>query len=453
MPTYDLLIRSARVVTPDAVAQADIAVAHGRIVALAPELPGAAAETIDAAGLHALPGLIDAHVHVNEPGRTHWEGFATGTAALAAGGGTLCFDMPLNASPPTLDAHSFQLKRQAAERAAVTDFALWGGLVPGDLDRLDELAACGAIGFKAFMSNSGIDDFQAADDLTLSEGMARAARLGRVVAVHAESDSLTAALAARARAQGRRSARDYLASRPVVAELEAIQRAILLARHAGCALHIVHVSCGSGVALIAEARARGADVTCETCPHYLALTEDDVERIGAAAKCAPPIRDHHERELLWARLLAGDIQLVASDHSPAPPELKGAGDDFFALWGGIAGVQSTLPLLLTLGHHGRGLPLPAIAALTAANVAARFGLGHAKGAIAVGRDADLTLVDLHAEDELSRDGLLDRHRLSPYVGTRLRGLVRRTIRRGETIFRDGRVVATGGGRLVAADLV
>ena len=452
MPTYDLLIRRGAVVTPGGVALADLAISDGVIAAVGPEIAGAARAEIAAAGLHVLPAIIDAHVHFNEPGRTAWEGWATGARALAAGGGALCFEMPLNASPPTLDAASFALKRTAAEASSLADFALWGGLVPGDLGRLDELAACGVIGFKAFMSNSGIADFAAADDLTLFNGMARAARLGLPVAVHAESDPITSALAARALAEGRTSARDYLASRPVIAELEAIGRALLFAGQTGCALHIVHVSSGAGVALVAEARARGVNVTCETCPHYLTLTGDDVERIGAAAKCAPPIRASADQDDLWVRLLCGQIDLVASDHSPAPPELKGVGANFFALWGGIAGVQSTLGLLLEEGHHRRGLALTAIAALTAGNVAARFGIARRKGQIAPGADADLALVDLRERAPLRRADLLDRHRLSPYVGRTMGGRVTRTIRRGQTIFADGRAAAGTGGILITPDI-
>jgi allantoinase len=449
---YDLLIRDGHVVTPHGVVAADVAVVDERIAAVGPELAGDARELLDARGLHVFPGVVDAHVHFNEPGRAHWEGWATGSAALAAGGGTVAVEMPLNASPPTCDGAAFEAKRAAAEAASRVDFALWGGLVPGDLDRLDELAARGVIGFKAFMSNSGIADFAAADDLTLLDGMARAARLGLPVAVHAESDSLTAALAARAVAAGRVSARDYLASRPVVAELEAIGRALLFAAETGCRLHIVHVSSGRGVALVAAARARGVDVSCETCPHYLVLTEEDVARIGAAAKCAPPIRDAAAQAELWARLLAGEVDLVASDHSPAPAELKGgsggAGQSFFELWGGVAGVQSTLELLLAEGHHRRGLALAAIAALTAGRPASRLGLAPRKGELTVGADADLALVDLDTSWRLTRDDLRDRHRLSPYVGRPMRGRVLRTIRRGHTIYANGHVAEGAGGRLV-----
>ncbi len=445
---YDLLIRGGTLVAPEGVVGGDVAVDGGTIVAVAPELTGDAGATIDARGLHVLPALIDAHVHFNEPGRTAWEGWATGSAALAAGGGAVCLEMPLNASPPTLDAASFALKRAAAEAASLVDFALWGGLTPDNRGRLDELADCGAVGFKAFMSSSGIADFAAADDLTLYEGMVAAARLGLPVAVHAESEALTSALAARALAEGRLSVRDYLASRPVLAELEAIQRAILLATEAGCALHIVHVSSGRGVALVAEARARGVDISCETCPHYLVLTEEDVERIGAAAKCAPPIRDEAAREELWARLLGGQVDLVASDHSPAPPEMKGpAPTGFFGSWGGIAGVQATLELLLSEGHHRRGLGLAALARLTAGRVAERFALPR-KGRIVPGADADLALVDLGAAWTLERADLRDRHRLSPYVGRALRGRVVRTIRRGQTIYLNGKVADGAGGRLV-----
>ncbi|MFV9505897.1 MAG: allantoinase AllB [Oscillochloridaceae bacterium umkhey_bin13] len=449
--SYDLLIRHATLVTPTGPVAADLAVADGQIVALGPALAGHATTTLDASGLHVLPGLIDAHVHVNEPGRSHWEGWETGTAALAAGGGTLCFDMPLNASPPTCDGPSFDLKLAAAQAHARTDFALWGGLVPGNLDQLASLAERGVIGFKAFMSNSGIADFAAADDLTLYEGMAQAARLGLPVAVHAESDSLTAQLTARALARGQITIRDYLHTRPIMAELEAIQRAILFAAETSCRLHIVHVSSGRGVALVAEARARGVDVSCETCPHYLVLTEADVERIGAAAKCAPPIRDYAEREALWAHLERGTVDLVASDHSPAPPELKTASADgrgFFGLWGGIAGIQATLELLLSEGYHARGLSLTRIVALTAGTVAARFRLDQHKGCLAVGYDADLALVALDPPWTLRRDDLHDRHRLSPYVGRKLRGRVVQTIRRGTTIYRDGQLVGKGGGRLV-----
>jgi allantoinase len=437
----DLVIRGADVL---GAGPADIAVQDGAIAAVEPELPGGA-EEIDARGLLALPGAVDAHVHLNDPGRAHWEGFDSGTRALAAGGTTCAIDMPLNAVPPTVDGAAFDAKARAAAGHAHIDVALWGGLVPGDPDRLDELAARGVVGFKAFMSASGVEEFPAADDLTLLEGMARAARLGLPVAVHAENDAITSALARRAVAEGRTAMRDYLASRPVVAELEAIGRALALAEETGCALHVVHVSTGRGVALVAAARARGVDATCETCPHYLVLDAGDAERIGAAAKCAPPLRPAAEREALWAAL--DDVALVATDHSPAPAGLKG-GDDLFAAWGGIPGAQTLLALLHDAGVVRRGLPVARLAELLARGPARRFGLAPAKGSLRPGADADVVLLDPAGTWTIARDDLLDRHRLSPFAGRTLQGRVVRTILRGRTVARDGRIVAPPGGRVL-----
>jgi allantoinase len=443
---YDLIVRGGAGV-------GDVAVADGVIAAVGPELEGAAREEVDARGLVVLPGAVDAHVHLNDPGRADWEGFATGTAALAAGGTTTAFDMPLNAIPPTLDAASFDAKAAAAEGVARVDVALWGGIVPGPpahLDRLDELAARGVVGFKAFMSASGVEEFEAADDVTLLEGMARAAHLGLPVAVHAESDAITSRLAARAVAEGRTSMRDYLASRPVVAELEAIARAILFAQETGCALHVVHVSSGRGVALVAEARARGVDVSCETCPHYLLFDADDAERLGAAAKCAPPLRPRAVVEELWARVLAGDVDLIATDHSPSPAALKETGGDVFAAWGGIPGAQTLVSSLWSEGVVARGLPVERLALLTATWPAARFGLAPSKGALTPGADADMVVLNPGQDWTVTREDLHDRHRLSPFAaaGTTLRGRVVRTILRGRTIFADGVVVGEPSGRVL-----
>jgi len=447
MALYDLTIRNGTLVTVGGTSCMDLAIAGGRIVEVGPELEGSSRGEIDAAGLHIFPGVIDAHVHCNEPGRTEWEGFSTGIAALAAGGATLFFDMPLNSHPPTLDAASFDLKLAAAQASSLIDFGLWGGLVPGDLDRLDELADRGVVGFKAFMSNSGIDDFPACDDLTLYEGMARAARLGLIVAVHAENDPLTTSLAKRAISQGRTSVRDYLQSRPVIAELEAIGRAMLYAQETGCSLHIVHVSSGRGVEMVAEARLRGIDVSCETCPHYLSLTDEDVERLGGIAKCAPPIRSQKEQDALWRSLADGTLPMVASDHSPAPPEMKES-DSFFAVWGGISGCQSLLQLLLTDGYSARDLPLMDIARVTSSYVARRFGLLPQKGSLEVGADADITLVDLENSTVLRREDLFYRHKQSPYIGKIMNGRIVRTVVRGMTVYRDEKIVSGPVGRLV-----
>jgi allantoinase len=438
----DLIIRGGTVVVPSGSTRADVAIEDGRIAAIGPELAGASHE-IDARGLYVLPGLIDVHVHFNEPGRTHWEGAATGSRALAAGGGTLFFDMPLNSTPCCVTAREVDRKREALERASMTDFGLWGGLVPGAVHEMPDMAGRGVVGFKAFMCDSGLPEFPRADDETLRDGMAEAARLHLPVAVHAESHEITASLSGRMRG---RDARDFLESRPVAAETEAIGRALELAHETGASLHIVHVSTGRGVSLAAEARARGGvDVSIETCPHYLWFTEADVERLGTIAKCAPPLRAANHREALWSALIAGQVDLVASDHSPTEPSMKAA--DFVGAWGGIAGVQSTLPVLLDRGYHDRRLPLERIAGLVAATPARRFRIA-GKGTIARGNDADLVLIDADSSFTLDDKHLQQRHKTSPYVGRTFRGLVRATLRRGETIFMDGHVTAQTCGRFV-----
>jgi allantoinase len=444
--SFDVLIRGASVVGAGAKGRLDVGVADGLIASLGPELAGPASQEIDADGLYLLPGVIDGHVHFNEPGRADWEGFETGTRALAAGGATAAIEMPLNAHPPTVTAAAFDEKRRCLERTALVDIALWGGLIPGGVEAMDELAARGVVGFKAFMCSSGIDDFPGVDDLTLYEGMCRAASLGLPVAVHAESEAITAGLARRARAAGRTAMRDFLASRPAIAELQAIARALSLAQESGCALHVVHVSTGRGVAMVAAARARGVDVSCETCPHYLMLTEEDAETLGNVAKCAPPLRPREESEALWQALADGTLPMVASDHSPSPGTMK-SGDDAFAAWGGISGCQTLLALLLSEGHQTRGLELDLIARVTSGFVARRFRLP-GKGCIEPGTDADLVLVDLTSSGELSADDLQYRHRHSAFVGWTMSAVVARTLVRGRTVFADGRIVGPPAGRLL-----
>ena len=366
---------------------------------------------------------------------------------MAAGGVTLFFDMPLNAHPPTIDADSFDQKSVAAQASSVVDFALWGGLVPNNLDSLEQLSDRGVIGFKAFMSNSGIEDFPCVDDKTLRAGMKRARRLNRLVAVHAESEKMTSDLARERLAQGQTSIREYLDSRPISAELDAIGRAIEMAGETGCDLHIVHVSCGAGIALVVSAQKLGVKVTCETCPHYLAMTEDDMLRLGALAKCAPPLRPVAAQDGLWEYLKAGQINTIGSDHSPAPPEMK-TDKNFFKVWGGISGGQHTLPILITEGHVRRELPLWHLSRLVSSNVSSRFKLPNTKGRFEVGADADLALVDLKQTREVKAQDLFYRHRHSPYCGRALTGRVVHTILRGKTVYKDGKIVSKPAGKLV-----
>lgn len=419
----------------------DVAIADGVIAEVAPggELAGDGAERIDARGLRVLPGLIDAHVHLNDPGRADWEGFASGTRALAAGGFTCAVDMPLNSVPSTVDAEAFALKLAAAEGVAHVDFALWGGLVPGNLEQMEELAACGVVGFKAFMADSGIDDFPACDDLTLYEGMCRAAVLGLPVAVHAESAVIVRELGLRALAAGRTGMADFAASRPVAAEVAAVANALAIAGEARCALHIVHVSSGRAAVLVAEARAAGADVTCETCPHYLALTAEDAERIGVLAKCAPPLRNAQERHGLRRAVRDGTIDYIASDHSPSPPRMKEG--HAFSAWGGVSGCQTTARVLLAEGLTSKDL-----AFLCAVGPALRLGLPG--GRIEPGASADLLLLDPAPTAVLTAGELEYRHPHSPFVGRPLRGRIARTLLRGRTVALDGASVGEPLGRFV-----
>lgn len=447
MKSLDLILSGGTVVTHEGEQACDIGIADGKIALLDRAISDSAGEVIDARGLHIFPGLIDAHVHFNDPGRAEWEGIDTGSSALAAGGGTLFFDMPLNSHPPTIDAASFAAKLNAAQTKAHVDFGLWGGLVLGNQDNLEELADCGVVGFKAFMCDSGIADFLSVDHHHLRAGMKRIAKLGKLVAVHAESEAITRELTQQAVASGQTTLRAYLDSRPVRAESEAISQAIEFAGETGCALHIVHVSCGAGVALVTEARQRGVNVTCETCPHYLVLTEDDFLRLGAPAKCAPPLRPKAEQDSLREAVRNGQVATIGSDHSPSPPEMK-ADADIFRVWGGIAGVQHTMPLLLTEGGVARNLAHSLITRLTSFNVAERFRLPPSKGRLEVGADADLSLLDARQTFEVHAEDLLYRHKISPYFGRALTGRVVRTILRGRTIFHDRRIIGPPGGRFV-----
>ncbi|WP_123041449.1 allantoinase [Cohnella candidum] len=456
---FDLIVSGGNVVLPEGVRRADIGIRDGKIAAIADLLPeGEAADVLDAGGRLVLPGMIDVHVHFNEPNFGHWEGFETGSAALAAGGCTAYLDMPLNGNPPTVNLEALRMKASLAEGRSVVDYGFWGGLVPGNLDQLEALAQAGVPAFKAFLSDPGGEGegrFRQVDDFTLYEGMKRIARFGGLLALHAESDALTGGLAEQARANGHVDARGFAASRPVVAETEAVAKALLYAKDTGCRLHFVHISTPEAVELVAEAKLKGVDVTLETCPHYLVLTEEDMERIGPAAKCAPPLRDAERRERLWELLAEGGIDMVASDHSPSPPELKrtGAGRSFFDAWGGIAGAQSSLELLLGEGVLARGLPLTLIADLVAGAPARRFGFAESKGKIAVGMDADLAIVDMAAPYILTEEHLLYRHRISPYAGMEMKVRVAATLSRGKVVYRMGSgITESSGGEPLRQDI-
>lgn len=413
---------------------------EGELVAEIGEgLPG---DGINAEGMLILPGILDAHVHFNEPGREHWEGFSTGSAALAAGGGTAFIDMPLNAAPPTIDKESFERKVEAGESLSVLDFALWGGLIPGNLDKLEDLAACGVVGFKAFMIDSGMADFPGIDPESLRKGMKIAAGLRLPVAVHAEDPGIVAVRTAAVQAEGRHDAQAWFDSRPVESELEAVRMALEIAGETGCSLHVVHVSAPEAIGMVAAAKAEGLDVTCEVCPHHVLLSERAMFEYGAFAKCAPPLlRSETLRAELFQMLLDGRVDLVGSDHSPAPTEMK-TGDDVFRWWGGIMGCQHGFLLLLDAVLAEAPEKLGAMWDTMSANPAERFGLQ--KGRIEPGFDADLILVKTGEAREITAGELIYRHKTSPYVGASLRSRVVKSFVRGREVG-----LQPGGGRFLS----
>lgn len=444
--SYDLTITNALLVDHEGMRRGSLAVRAGKIAAVfagAPDAP--TAETIDAGGMPLLPGLVDAHVHFNQPGRDDWEGFETGSMSAAAGGVTTVIDMPLNCDPVITNAATLAAKFQSLADSSLVDYLLWGGLVTDNVAQLAEQVAGGAVALKAFMSTSGINDFPAVTDGVLYDGLREAARLDTIVGVHAESDSLTAYLTDKLRAAGRRDRRAWLEARPPLAELEAIQRAILLASAANARLHIVHVSTAEGIAMVNAARRAGHAITCETCAHFLSLDEEDFVRIGPDAKCAPPLRSRAHVEALWQQVLDGNVDLITSDHSPCPTADKRKGDDdIWEAWGGIGAVQLTLPLLLDEGVHRRGLSLPQLVRLTSTRPAQLFGIYPTKGSLQPGADADLTLIDPDATWVVEADRLFARHKHSPFLGRSLRGKVRATLVRGRVVFRDDAIVAERG---------
>ena len=446
----DLFLTNAQVVTGEAVFPGGVAVREGKISqVVSGDTAVDAREVIDLGGNLLLPGLVDGHVHFNQPGRDHWEGYRTGSMAAAAGGVTTVLEMPLNSTPPTTNAAMLARKRDVVRTESVVDYAHWGGLVDNNLNDLSGLISEGVVGCKAFMSSSGVD-FERVDDDVLYAGLAVAGELGSVIAVHAENEHVTALLGEQLRASGRTDRTSWHESRPPATELEAIRRACHWAKAARGNLHVVHVSIAEGLEEIARAKAEGTRVTAETCPHYLFFDHADFERLGPLAKCAPPLRSREDVEALWGAVLAGLVDTIGSDHSPCTWEDKEKGfDNIWQAWGGVSGIQTMLPVLLTEGVHRRGLGLPALVRMLAANPARVFGLYPEKGSILPGADADLVVVDPEKEWMLTEDQLFYRNRHSAYVGCSFTGLVERTLVRGETVYLDGEIkVQPGFGKLL-----
>jgi allantoinase len=444
-----LFLRSTRVALPDGVRPASLVIANGVIAAIDArvELPDEL-HSLDVGDHVVMPGLVDTHVHVNEPGRTEWEGFATATRAAAAGGVTTIVDMPLNSIPATTSVQGLQAKRQAADGQCFVDVAFWGGVVPGNVDELEPLAQAGVRGFKCFMSPSGVDEFPHVGEADLRAALPVIARLGLPLLVHAELPAfLTDPLAGQGFVDPRRYD-TWLRSRPPAAEREAIALLMTLAREYAARIHIVHVATTEAMPVLAAARAAGANVTAETCPHYLTFAAEEIADGATAFKCAPPIRERRERDGLWDALAAGGLDFIASDHSPAPPELKRLDTgDFVAAWGGIASLQLGLPAVWT-GMCARRLAIPQLVEWLSARPARLAGLDASKGRIAVGCDADLVVWDPEATTTVDAAKLFHRHPVTPYDGATLRGRVVTTIARGEIVYEPGRRRGVPNGRLL-----
>ena len=449
------MITSRRVVFPDGVRPASIHIDNGKIALIDADTAGDE-HVVDFGDLVIMPGLVDTHVHVNEPGRTDWEGFDTATRAAAAGGITTIVDMPLNCVPATTTMAALEAKRRAARGQIHVDVAFWGGVVPGNAAELDALVDAGVRGFKCFLVPSGVDEFPMVGERDLREAMSVLARRNVPILVHAESPEHLGSRAFRASAY-----RDYLATRPVEAERAAIVMMIRLSREFDVHVHIVHVACAEGVDEIARAKRDGVRITAETCPHYLTFAAEEIPDGRTEFKCAPPIREARHRDALWAGLRSGALDLVATDHSPAPPSMKCPGD-FTKAWGGISSLEMSLAITWTMARRpphpyevaptfvpwDESSTIVAHSRWMSATPARLAGLGDRKGRIAIGHDADLVVWDPDTERTVDPSKLQQRHKLTPYAGRTLRGAVRATFLRGVRVWEGGEVRQAGTGRLL-----
>jgi allantoinase len=440
----DLFLKSTAVVTPAGQRPALLVLQGGRIADVLPYDVPVAGPVLDLGHAAVLPGVIDPHVHLNEPGRTEWEGFDTGTRAALAGGLTTLVDMPLNSAPVTTSVASLRLKQAATQGQLHTNVGFWGGIVPGNAAEVGPLIAAGVLGFKAFLTHSGIADFPNATEADLRRVMPLLASHGLPLLVHCELSQDNDAW----KTGDTRSYQNYLASRPKSWEDEAIKLLIGLCAEYRGPVHIVHLSSANSLAAIAEARAQGLPLTVETGQHYLFFNAEDIPDGHTQFKCAPPIRERANNEQLWQALESGLIDFVATDHSPAPPGLKQlASGDFATAWGGIASLQLALPVLWTAAQ-GRGATLCDLARWLSTNPARLIGQAHRKGQIAKGYDADLAVVAADQAFTVTEALLHHRHKVSPYLGRELLGVVTHTFLAGQEVFRHPDLLHLNRGQLV-----
>jgi len=440
----DLAI-SGEVLVDGAFCDAVVVVGGGRVLAVEPA--GVHVDAAEQVRLRddevLLPGLVDTHVHVNEPGRTEWEGFASATRAAAAGGVTTLVDMPLNSVPPTVDVEALAAKRAAADGRCHVDVGFWGGAVPASLGRLGALAEAGVFGFKCFLVDSGVPEFPPLDRAGLDRALAEVAELDALLIVHAED----AGVLASAPASGGPSYSRFVGSRPHEAEDTAIAALLDLAGRHRARVHVLHLSSAAALPSITAARAAGIRVSVETCPHYLTLSAEEIPDGRTEFKCCPPIRGAGNREALWGALAAGTIDCVVSDHSPSTPDLKHLDTgDFAEAWGGVASLQLGLPLTWT-DARSRGLGLASVVSWMATAPAALVGLAR-KGAIAPGHDADLVAFAPEASFVVDPARLHHRHPVTPYAGRRLDGVVRDVWLRGARVLEAGAITGEPTGRLL-----
>jgi len=425
-------VRSRRVVTPDGVRPGTILFDRGIISAIAPWDHPTPDPIEDFGDAVIGPALVDTHVHINEPGRADWEGFSFATQAAAAGGVATLVDMPLNSVPPTTSVQSLREKREVALGQCAVDVGFLAGVVPGNARELRHLQHAGVFGFKAFVCDSGVSEFPPVSNADLRQALLMLASLDALLMVHAEDPSLLRATSGTARRH-----EEWLATRPASAEMRAVEDLIALAREFGARIHVVHVSSPDTARRIAEARDRGVRISGETCPHYLAFAAEEIPDGATQFKCAPPIRSRESREGLWEALRRGWIEVVVTDHSPAPPNLRlREVGDFFAAWGGIASLQLRLPAVWT-GARARGFTLEDVTRWTAEAPARLVGLEARKGRLVPGADADIVVWHPEREFTVEEAGLRHRHKLTPWLGRRLAGVVEATYLRGEPVYRRG----------------
>ncbi|MGH9931285.1 MAG: amidohydrolase family protein [Pyrinomonadaceae bacterium] len=471
MPATNLVIRGSRVVLPDSIAAASIHIAGGTIVDIGsyenvPE--GCELIEADDASL-VMAGLVDTHVHINEPGRTEWEGFATATRAAAAGGVTTLVDMPLNSIPPTTTVAGLRKKSESARGKCSVDVGFWGGVVPGNTGEFAALAAAGVMGFKCFLIHSGVDEFPNVTEDDLRAALPELSRLGALLIVHAELPGPISRTGIPARPSSKIAATTvefgdcptspgmnvcpteyatFLASRPRAAEDEAVALMIKLSREFGTRVHIVHHSSADSLSLLREAKTAGLKITAETCPHYLMFAAEEIPDSATEFKCCPPIRERENREQLWSALAGGTIDMIVSDHSPCPPAMKlRESGDFLQAWGGISSLQLRLPIVWTESSR-RGFPLPDLARWLGSAPARLVGLEGRKGLIANGYDADIVIWNPAKQFRVEGTALHHRHKLTPYEGRLLDGVVEKTFLRGRKIYDSGEFIGEPQGLLL-----